>query len=276
MSLLRVFARKSSGRLESVQCPIAGITLRRVRPPPLTQRIRRNTQLYREQFREAADCILPAAWRISSRKVLLDPVHGFILEPRDSVFKALLRRYEILDNRAPLATKCLTASVCAFLGELGVQIISAEGGAEGGGAGGVIAVLAISEQLSLNRLFAVPVVNALWVGLGCNGWLTLMGRLFPGCTWGSILTKTFLTTVFLNPLYVLAFLGGTQMLIFANHHRNFGERIVTEGDVLLKAGFLTTPVIYGLQYFFIPEKLHIPYLCGVNLAWSFFASKTLA
>jgi len=261
MSLLRAFVRKSSstsGRFESVQCPIAGITLRRVRPPSMVHRVGRYTRMFREKAREGADYVLPSAWRTSSRQLLLDPVHGFILEPRDSTFKALLRRYEILDNRAPLATKCLTASICAFLGELGVQIVSVE------------------SEFVFNRLFAVPVVNAFWVGVGCNVWLTAMSKLFPGCTWGPILTKTFLTTCFLNPLYVLAFLTGTQVLIIANHKRSFGERLVTEGDTLLRAGFLTTPVIYGIQYYFIPEKMHIPYLCAVNLAWSFFASKTLA
>lgn len=146
-----------------------------------------------------------------------------------------------------------------------------------------------------SRLLALPVINALWVAGGTSSWLRLMEKLFPTpvckssvasssfSQWRPILMKTGLTTLLLNPFYVAFFLCGTRLLLpEKGESRTEGMVLKSEepktgpGWALLKGGFASTPIIYGVQYLCIPERLHIPYLCGVNILWSVFASGVTA
>ena len=49
-------------------------------------------------------------------------------------------------------------------------------------------------MLDVNRLWAMPVFNTLWVGVGVQSWLALMGKLFPASNktpWKPIVGTTF-------------------------------------------------------------------------------------
>ncbi|CAD7935668.1 unnamed protein product [Amoebophrya sp. A120] len=299
----------------TVVCPLQGIILREeVAYASFGENIRKI-------FAELQESVLQGLEHYRKPRVIFHcPVNGFVLQPRESWFQQLIKRYEILDQKAPFLTKCGMGAFCAFAGESVVQLqgitnfdTAAAASFDGPPTGGITTATsttttadhtayppAFLDQLNFRRLLGMPVVNVVYVGGFLQLWVRAMEHFFPTSTkpqWKPILLKTSLTTIFLNPLYVLVFLAGTTVLRLDDScsdgaggttvtsstmpspasvpTRSFSDKLSDEGSSLFWAGFWSTPVIFTCKYYLVPERLHIPYLCLVNFLWSVFASNVV-
>lgn len=200
-----------------------------------------------------------------SKRLIYCPVQGFTAKQRDTFWQIAIRRYEVVDETSPFLFKCVIAALCGLGGEYVFQKVNSASTDQ---------KYLTTEQLEIqtahkaNRMWAIPVMNTVWVGAFVSGWTKMMNTIFPLTTARHIATKAGISIILMNPLYTIVFIAGTHVIIKQNHVKEILKDRYEESVDLMKLCCYTGPAIYAAQYLLIPPDKQVLYLCLVNFLFT--------
>ena len=160
-----------------------------------------------------------------------------------------LASYEAALASNPLATKCATGGLLAFLGDAIAQSVQ-EGDFDG------------------RRLAAFSIFGVGWTGFVNHYWFGYLATVIPGTTPTAVVGKVVVQHLFYNPiLYLPTFYAFNGVFTGLSKDAIVSKAKNEYWPTLTKLWTIWVPST-TIQFFFVPTRLQVLYVAGVSFGWN--------
>jgi hypothetical protein len=172
-----------------------------------------------------------------------------------------------LDAR-PLFTKCMSAGIVSFVGDLSSQTVLKKAGHDPDAP--------ILDRIDWKQTARFVGMNLFMVGPTLHYWYRYLGKVYPGSRWTSVANRVFWDEFVFTPVYYPVFLTILWKLEhgFDFSMKKIGDMLWNEMPTLILAEWAIYVPAQAINFRFIPGKFQVLFSNVVGIVWNGYLSYT--